>query len=285
MRIIIAISAFLVLIFVSTAWFFGFKPEKQSSTSLTQAKTILILGADSLFPKKLKDWNGRSDFIAAVHIAPKADQKVKVSIISIPRDTYIDFRKYSFHKINSANQVGGYQLTKRAVKRLLKLEIDHVAVFSMQAIEDLVKQLGPMKIFVPKDMNYTDKSAGLYINLKAGFQNLDSKQMMQFLRYRDNKDGDIGRIKRQHMFFRALIKRLSEKDMIFRLIYILKNSGKAFLTDMSFKQMFELGILLRSLSEQSFQSYTLPGDFAQGGYWITKPEEINSMMRKVLNND
>ncbi len=258
---------------------------RHRNKQLEKPKSILLLGADALFPGKLKDWNGRSDFIALLYIDPQSNGKTRVSIISIPRDSYIDLKNYKFHKINSANQVGGYQLTKRAVKRLLKIEIDNVAVFSMKAVEELVEQLGSMKIFVPKDMYYQDLSAGLYIDLKAGLKELNAGQIMQFLRYRDNFDGDIGRIKRQHMFFRALIKRVAEKDMIFKLVYILKNSGKSFLTDMSFKEMFELGILLRSLSEESFQSYTLPGDFAKGGYWITKPDEINSMMQEILHHD
>lgn len=258
------------------------KPELQDELN------ILILGADSLVPGKLEGWNGRSDVIVLVNFNPFTKQ---VSILSIPRDTHIELKKFpDIHRINSANQFGGYRLSKRAVQRLLKAKIDHVIVFSMQSAIELLETLGPLKIFVPVDMHYHDKSAGLHIDIDAGLQELEAKQLMNFLRFRNINRGDIGRIERQHIFFRAALKKLSQPEMIFKLPGILLRAGRSFTTDMSFRELFELGTLLRSLLPGSepdtdeawdFQSYIVPGDFGEDGSWVPNHSKIKTMMQEI----
>ena len=64
----------------------------------------------------------------------------------------------------------------------------------MKSTIELLETLGPLKIFVPVDMKYRDKSAGLDIDIKAGLQELEGKELMNFLRFRNLNKGDNGRI-------------------------------------------------------------------------------------------
>ena len=98
------------------------------------------------------------------------------------------------NRINAANQLGGYKFAKRAVQRLLGLKIDHVFVFSIQAVIDMIDTLGTVKIFVPQSMYYNDNSADLHINIKPGLQEMDGHQLMNFVRFRNKNRGDIARI-------------------------------------------------------------------------------------------
>lgn len=245
---------------------------------LEEPISILALGADSLIPGDLKGWTGRSDFIALFYANPFTD---KVSVLSIPRDTKVKLKKYPITKINSANQIGGYKLARRSVQKLLGMKIQHVVVFSIQAVIDLVNELGPLKIYVPHKMSYHDNSADLHIEFEPGLQTMDGKQIMNFLRYRSTKMGDIGRIERQQIFFRAALKKLKEPKTIFKLPSILYKANKVFLTDMNFDEMFRLGILLRSLSSKNFQSFILPGDFGEKGHWIANPAKLKTLMEKI----
>ncbi len=268
------------------------KEIKKESKTIDKPLSILILGVDSLIPGKLEGWNGRSDLIVVLYVNPYT--KV-ISVISIPRDTYIELKKLKTHKINSANQVGGYKLTIRAVKKLLNIDIDHVLVFSIKSVIDLIDAMGEIKIYVPQKMSYHDYSANLHIEIEPGLQVMNGKKLMNFLRYRSKLDGDIGRIQRQHIFFRAAVKQLSEPETVFRMPNILLKANKTFITDMSFKQMFELGILLRSLLIQSknndiktqgqwsFKSYIVPGDFGEKGYWLPNQEKIKVMVAEIKN--
>ncbi len=266
--------------------------KKEEFKTINRPLSILILGVDSLVPGKLEGWNGRSDLIVLLYVNPYS--KV-VSVISIPRDTYVELKKLKTHKINSANQFGGYRLTKRAVKKLLDIDIDHVVVFSIKSVIDLIDAMGEIKIYVPQKMSYHDYSANLHIEIEPGLQTMNGKKLMNFLRYRSKTDGDIGRIQRQHIFFRAAVKQLTEPQTVFRMPTILSKANKTFITDMSFKQMFKLGILLRSLLIQSknndvsiqgkwsFKSYIVPGDFGEKGYWLPNYPKIKEMVAEIKN--
>ena len=80
---------------------------------------------------------------------------------------------------------------------------------------------------VPIDMKYTDKKQGLYINLKAGVQKLDGDKAEQVVRFRHNSDGstypaeygieDIGRMKTQRNFLKALAKQTLKIENIFKI--------------------------------------------------------------------
>ncbi len=249
--------------------------------ALEKSVNILLLGTDEVIPGKLKSWNGRSDFIALININPHTN---RVSILSIPRDTYIELKKYDFHKINAANVFGGYQLSKQAVQKLLEVKIDHVVVCSIKAVIDLIDQFGPFKILVTEQMSYHDHSANLHIEIKPGLHVMNGPQLMNYLRYRKDK-GDIGRIGRQQIFFRAVIRKLKEPSVIFKLPGVLFQANKLFLTDMEFKEMFKLGSLVKSLSPEQFNSYMVPGDFGSDGSWISDKIQLQALMQKICTDN
>ena len=252
--------------------------ENPEKIPLKKPMSILVLGADSVIPGKLNGWYGRSDFIAVVHLNPNQE---KIHILSIPRDTKVNLRKHNVNRINSANQLGGYKFAKRAVQRLINMKIDHVFVFSIDAVIDMIDTLGKVKIFVPQKMYYNDNSANLHIDIKPGLQEMDGKQLMNFVRYRNKNRGDIARIERQQIFFRAALRKLKEPEMVFRLPQFLFKANKAFITDMDFSEMFQLGLLLRSLDLTDFDSHIVPGDFGSDGSWLVKKPQLQAMMKKI----
>lgn len=287
----------ICVIFTLSFLFLLFSPKKKiTSTELEKKRSIgpqiediqlekplaiLLMGTDSAVPKKLSGWNGRTDFMVVVYINPTTD---KVSIISVPRDTYIDieeFENYNIHKINSVNSIGGFKLSKKYVQKLLGIKIDHVCVINIATAIEILNDIGPLKIFVPKKMSYHDYSADLHIEIEPGLRTMDGYHLINYLRYRNADKGDIGRIERQQVFFRAILKRLRDPKVIFKIPSILAKANKSFLTDMKFSQMFELGILLRSLSPKNFQTFIIPGDFGPNGYWLSNQSKLKSMMELI----
>jgi len=150
---------------------------------------------------------------------------------------------------------------------------------------ELLDEAGPLKIFVPEEMKYDDNSASLHIDIEPGLQTMNGKEAMNFIRFRNANRGDIARIERQQIFLRAAIKKLQEPNLIFKLPGMLYKANQAFLTDMDFKTMFELGILLRSLSPGNYKSYIVPGDFGSNGYWLADKEELKSIVKRIKNGE
>ncbi len=244
-----------------------------------KAFAVLVLGTDSMIPGKLDGWNSRSDFILVLYYNPYYKN---ISLLSVPRDTYITLAMHpDIHKINAANQLGGYQMSRRAVSRLLNIKIDYTMVFSIEGVIQLIDTFGPMKIYVPKEMVYDDHSANLHINIRPGLQIMNGKKLIEFLRYRNSKLGDIGRIQRQQVFFRAAIKKLTEPQILLKLPNALSKVNKVFVTDMSFKKMFEIAMIVKAIPRERFETYILPGDFGDHGYWLPDYNRLSALVQKI----
>jgi len=164
--------------------------------------TILVLGCDedlSRGGKKVLKSNARSDMM----LVAKLDFKNKtIGGVSIPRDTLCRVPGYRQQRINAYHSIGGNDLAKKAVEELIGVEVDRVVQINYDAFQDMVNMLGGVDIYVPRNMKYTDRAGGLFINLKKGRQQLDGYNAMCFVRYRHG-DSDFKRQERQKDFLLA----------------------------------------------------------------------------------
>ncbi|HEX2952215.1 MAG TPA: LCP family protein [Armatimonadota bacterium] len=125
---------------------------------------ILLIGADVNF-----DGTGesRTDTIKLIHV--DMDKK-RVSMLSIPRDTWVTLPNGDHGRINSAYQLGGKEeanrvtMAKTAIETLLgdlsgkPLHIDHYIRIQTGGFVKIVDALGGIDINVEKKMDYEDPS-------------------------------------------------------------------------------------------------------------------------------
>lgn len=148
-------------------------------------------------------------------------------LISIPRDTYTGSNKNlatASDKINSLYQGQYPEKTLAAVNKVTGLNLQYYAVIDTEALKELVDTIGGVYFDVPMDMHYTDKKQNLYIDLKKGYQLLDGNKAEQVVRFRHNSNGttyspdygdnDIGRMKTQRNFLKALMKQTLKVENI-----------------------------------------------------------------------
>lgn len=69
---------------------------------------------------------GRTDTILVVHL-PALFSDSTATMVSIPRDSYVEIPGYGSDKINAAFAVGGPQLLAQTVEQATGLRIDHYA--------------------------------------------------------------------------------------------------------------------------------------------------------------
>ena len=112
----------------------------------------------------------------------------KLSLVSIPRDTLV-FCEYSVPKINSAygwaggGESGMKELMQR-VTEIIGFEPDGYVLIDLAGFEKLIDCMGGVEFNVPMDMQYSDPTQGLRIDLKAGEQKLNGDEAMQLVRFR-----------------------------------------------------------------------------------------------------
>ncbi|MBD1860910.1 LCP family protein [Trichocoleus desertorum] len=268
---------------------------------LTRPVSILILGAKVLstdvqnppayarnlgYQATINSLDGLTDTMLLVRFDP--DSK-KLAVLSIPRDTRAYVEGYGVTKINEANYYGGPALSAKATSELLDgVGIDRYVRINVQGIEKLIDALGGVTVYIPKDMKYQDDSQHLYINLKAGKRRLNGNQALQFLRFRYDENGDIGRIQRQQMLMRALMEQALNPVTLARVPKILSVIQSHLDTNLSVEELMALVGFATQTNRSNVKMLMVPGDFSapgefQASYWVPDQDRIQSLMAQHFN--
>jgi LCP family protein required for cell wall assembly len=234
----------------------------------------------------VNSFEGLSDSMFLLRFDPNED---KVTMLSIPRDTRTEIPGHGVRKINDANALGGPSLAAESVTNLLGgVEIDRYLRINVQGIEKLIDSLGGVTVEVPKDLKYTDHSQHLYIDLKQGKQHLNGQQALQFLRFRYDAYGDIGRVQRQQTLIRAVIEQSLSPTTLVKLPEILSIVHSNLDTNLTNNELIALTAFAAQKQRSDVKMLMLPGDFSlipndQGtdiSYWQPAPNSINTMMKQ-----
>ncbi|MGA0199223.1 MAG: LCP family protein, partial [Prochlorotrichaceae cyanobacterium] len=225
--------------------------------------------------------NGLTDVMLLLRFDPLQED---LKVLSIPRDTRTFVPNLGMTKINAANVQGGPPLTAQVVSELLgDVGIDRYAILNVQGVEKLIDALGGVDLYVPKDMYYQDDSQHLYINLKAGQQRLNGNQALQFLRFRHDSYGDIGRIQRQQLLLRALQEQALNPRTIAKLPDITKVIRSYVDTNLSMDELLALLGFASKTERGNVDMLMLPGDFStaeyDASYWLPDYPGIDQLIQ------
>ena len=229
---------------------------------------------------------GRSDTMLLVRIDPTQNT---ANILSIPRDTQIDLPGQGTEKINYANVIGGSKLAAQVVSQNLNgVPIDRYVRVSTGAFRELVDLLGGVEVNVPIDMKYDDETQHLHINLKKGLQTLNGKQAEQFARFRNDGNGDIGRVQRQQQMIHALRDKLTNPMLVARLPQAIELFKKYIDTNLSPDEMLALVGFGLNLQKDNFHMVMLPGRFSDpkeyvASYWLMDQSGKDQVMQEFFD--
>jgi polyisoprenyl-teichoic acid--peptidoglycan teichoic acid transferase len=237
--------------------------------------------------------DGLSDTMLMVRFDP---QQRKTIVLSIPRDTRTFVDGIGLTKLNEANYDGGPALAAKATSELLgNIGIDRYIRINVQGVEKLIDALGGVTLYVPLDMHYEDDSQHLYIHLKKGEQHLNGAEALQFLRFRYDSYGDIGRVQRQQMFMKALMQQALNPATLARVPQILSVIQANIDTNLTVEELVALvGFAAQdvpggSLKENrpTTQMLMVPGDFSkaedfEASYWLPDQRKLDAMVAQYF---
>jgi len=214
------------------------------------AVNILVLGADAAGEVR------RSDTIIVAHV--NLEQK-RLAAFSVPRDFRVEIPGHGVQKINSAYSLGGVDLTRRTVESAFQLPIHYYVLVSTSGLRRLVEAMGGVMINVDKRMYYRDRSQGLLIDLRPGYQRLSGAQAEGFVRYRHDALGDLKRIERQQLFLKAVLAQALQPSKLRRMPAMLRAFTRAVQTDLTLRDLEATNRLAQELSGTDLPTATLPG--------------------------
>ena len=146
--------------------------------------------------------NGRTDTILLIHI-PGLFSGEPTTMVSIPRDSYVDIPGWGMDKINAAFAEGGPTLLARTVEQATGLHLDHYAEIGFAGLSGIVDALGGVTVCPADPIN--DPLAG--IDLPAGCQVLDGPNALGYVRTRATPRADLDRMIHQREFMSAMLQR------------------------------------------------------------------------------
>ena len=246
--------------------------------------TILILGTDLNFSAetgKRVVSEGRTDSIILMRVDPIHH---KITLFSLPRDSFVEIPGYGFNKLNAANVFGGIELTKKTVSALTGVHIDYYIKLDPTAVTDLVNLLGGIDINVEKDMYYVDRAQNLYINLKAGPHHLSGLEAQGYVRFRHDQIGDLGRIERQQKFLQTLFLTFAKRSNLMKAPVALIIARQHIQTDLSLSKFIRLINFARMLTHSDLLFFTAAGEDTTSPYAgsiiVPDREQIKAIVRE-----
>ena len=221
----------------------------------------------------------------------------RVSILSIPRDTFVGNSTTSadsYDKINALYQTSP-EKTLEAVRNLTGIDVRNYVVISNNALRDVVDEIGGVYFDVPMNMNYDDWGQKLHINLKKGYQLLDGDKAEQLVRFRHNNDGttypseygtqDIGRMRTQREFLKAAATQILSGNNIFKIDDIMQVVFENIETNLKMEDIIKYIPSATEFNPENIQSEMLPGVADYIGvlsFYVNDEEETNALVSSLF---
>lgn len=212
-------------------------------------KNILLLGTD----ERVSGETSRSDAIIVLSIN---ENRKKIVMTSILRDSYVEIPGYGKNRINHAYQMGGAALMIQTIENNFKIPIDSYAKVDFFSFMGIIDKLGGVPITVTQEeLGYLNgyiaeinTLQGLPVNdgqlAQAGSYQLNGKQALAYSRIR-YIGTDFARTERQRTVLDGLFQQLktaSPKELYEVAATILPdittNIGNMDLTKMIAKSVF-----------------------------------------------
>ena len=273
--ILIMFSVLLLVALIFLLKYFGVFPFSSDIMSCNRLN-ILIVGCDEI------ENHGRADTIVLLSISPKTKDAL---ILSIPRDTRVEIPGRGMDKINHAYAFGGESLLTKTVSSFLDVPIHFYAVADFNGFVYIIDELGGVEIDVEKEMHYVDKAGGVEINLHPGKQILNGEKALQYIRFRYDKLGDLGRIKRQQKLALAVIKKMINFDSMIKIPQISEGMKDYIETNIEARDTVALANLFRGVNQEKFRIETVQGEpvYIEGiSYLEPDVEEVRQRAKSLI---
>jgi len=187
----------------------------------------------------------RTDTILILTLDPP---RRRASLLSVPRDLWVQIPGYGQGKLAIAYAVGGPRVAVYTLQRALGIPVQYYVALTFRSFTHLVDALGGVTIDVPqelKDPLYPCLTTTAYcpLDLKAGVRHLDGATALEFVRERHAfAQQDLARVKDQQAFLTALRQQVMTPATALRVPRLLTLLRQEVSTDLPYNAVPSLGL-------------------------------------------
>jgi len=245
---------------------------------------VLLLGSD----QRPNDGGFRTDTILLVTLNPNQG---KVSITSFPRDLYVYIPGWTMQRINTAQQHGGFELTKATFEYNFGVRPEYYIQTNFWGFVAVVDNLGGIYVDVAKPLTDHRDQYGNY-TVPAGRIFMDGETALWYVRSRYSTS-DFDRTRRQQEVIVALFNRFITLDALGRIPELYKLYNSYVTTNVTLESITPfLGLAAKTagdlssvqsftISSQNVDAYQVPTTGAQ--VLLPKQDQILEIIRQALN--
>ncbi|KRF12220.1 LCP family protein [Paenibacillus sp. Soil787] len=264
----------------------SYVPVTQAANPIEKPLTFLLTAIDE---REGNEGSLNTDVMMLFRINPQTHQG---TVVSIPRDLEIEADKSGLDGSHKANYFYAYYYnknketalheTKRLFSDVYQVPIDYMAVINFEGFRKLIDQLGGMTVEVDMDMRYQDASDGTDIHLNKGKQQLNGKQVLDFIRYRKSNLGtaessDMERNQREQQVLNQLLDKLTTLNGLTAWGSVLDIIGGTVKTDIPADQLRTLTKSYRDLKPATVNYIQLKGEW-ESPYLVVKQQDLEEAL-------
>ena len=227
----------------------------------------------------------RTDTLILVSIQPAYRM---VTLISFPRDLYLDMPRGQTGRINGAFHIGerdgypggGFGYLKAVFARSFRIEIDHVAMLDFSGFRASVDQIGGLNVplacpFTDWKVNHPDADPDDENNwslhtIGPGMVHMDGDLALWYARSR-SRSSDFDRSRRQQVLLRAAYQQALQMELLPHLPELFDQLQTHLTTDISLAQLLQLAPMTVDITASRVRSY-----FVQGPYVTALTTEVGN---------
>ncbi|MRN55689.1 LCP family protein [Paenibacillus monticola] len=258
------------------------EPVAAGQSASVKPLTILLLGTDN----RPKHASQLTDVIMVATLNPETKS---ATIVSLPRDTYVELSGYKKTKINefysrfkSKEKTSGILAVdemKTMMGKYLDIKVDYVTILDFQGFRDVVDELGDVSVNISEDMCYTDSVDGTNINLKKGPAELDGDNALDYVRYRKSNcnpktkaSDDFDRNKRQNEVLNSLIDGMQSVRGVMKIGSVLDAVDDNMKTDIENAQLKDMIATYWKISKDNVEFKPVTGTWRSPYVYINEEE-------------
>lgn len=229
----------------------------------------------------LREWEGQtgSSLTDTIIVAVLDNESGLASMISIPRDTWVQPPGYGFYKINQVYALGestdypggGPALLMDTAGNLLGVPIDYYVQVDFRAFIALVDSVNGVLVDVPRKILVDpDPSVeGDMKRLEPGIQVLPGDLALGYVRTRSTEEGDFGRMKRAQQVLVGLQKKITRynilQELIPKLPGLYRDLSTHIETNLTLRQIIRLGWIAKDLDPKMVQTEVIDSPLVEQG--------------------
>lgn len=219
---------------------------------------VLLLGVDSRGEEV-----SRTDTIMIAQYDPKNET---AKLASIMRDTYVNIPGRGYNKINASFAFGGPELLRKTISENFGIETEYYAIVDFKGFESIVDTIAPngVEVDVKSRMFYKENNGSTYIDLYPGKQTLDGEQLLDYARFRADRESDFGRVRRQQEVISLLKDKLISFNGVMKAPRLIGTLQPFVKTNMGSTKILSLGTDFLLNAPDDIETFRIP---VEGTFW------------------